>query len=67
MKTKKDVAGEAGASRRGIGITGKLAFSIVISVVIAVAILLAVVYFKMSHALLDKSEHLLKTTTERTV
>lgn len=67
MKTKKDVAGEAGASRRGVGITGKLAFSIVISVVIAVAILLAVVYFKMSHALLDKSEHLLKTTTERTI
>lgn len=67
MKTKNDAAAMAGASRRGIGITGKLASSIVVSVVIAVAILLAVVYFQMSRALLDKSENLLKTTTERTL
>ena len=35
--------------------------------VIAVAVLLAVVYFQMSHALLEKSEDLLQTTTDRTV
>ncbi len=34
---------------------------------IAVAILFAVVYFQMSRALLDKSERLLQTTTERTL
>ncbi len=37
------------------------------SVVIAVAILFAVVYFQMSRALLDKSENLLQTTTDRTL
>ncbi len=67
MKAKNDDAATVGASRRGIGITGKLASSIVFSVVIAVAILLAVVYFQMSSALLEKSENLLQTTTERTL
>ena len=37
------------------------------SVIIAVAILFAVVYLQMSHALLDKSEDLLQTTTDRTL
>ncbi len=53
--------------RRGWGITGKLVSAIVGSVVIAVAILFAVVYFQMSHALLEKSEDLLQTTTGRTI
>ncbi len=67
MKPKKEDASDTTASRRGFGITGKLASAIVISVVIAVAVLLAVVYFQMSHALLEKSEDLLQTTTDRTV
>lgn len=67
MKLKKEKAARSGAARRGWGITGKLASAIVGSVVIAVAILLAVVYLQMSHALLDKSEDLLQTTTGRTL
>lgn len=67
MKQKEQEAAHAGTVRRGWGITGKLASAIVMSVVIAVAILLGVVYFQMSHTLLDKSEDLLKTTTDRTV
>lgn len=65
-KTTKETS-RSGSVRRGWGITGKLASSIVVSVVIAVAILFAVVYFQMSRALLDKSERLLQTTTERTL
>ena len=53
---------EKGEIRRGWGITGKLASSIVVSVMIAVAILFGVVYFQMSHALLEKSEAMLQTT-----
>ncbi len=67
MKQKEQDAAHTGTVRRGWGITGKLASAIVMSVVIAVAILLGVVYFQMSHTLLDKSEDLLKTTTDRTV
>lgn len=52
---------------RGVGITGKLAAVIVVSVVVAVAVLLGVVYYQMSHTLLEKSEALLRTTTERTI
>ncbi|MCI8511999.1 MAG: hypothetical protein HFE83_08395 [Lachnospiraceae bacterium] len=44
-----------------------MASAIVVSVLIAVAILLGVVYFQMSHALLDKSEALIQTTTDRTL
>ena len=67
MKPRKEKTAQTGSARRGWGITGKLASAIVVSVVIAVAILLAVVYFQMSHALLDKSEDLLQTTTDRTL
>ncbi|MFG6332646.1 MAG: methyl-accepting chemotaxis protein [Lachnospiraceae bacterium] len=67
MSSNNEKAERSGAARRGFGITGKLVFAIVGSVVIAVAVLLAVVYFQMSHALLDKSEDLLQTTTERTL
>ncbi len=64
MKTKRE---NSGITRRGWSITGKMASAIVASVVLAVAILLAVVYLQMSRALLDKSEALLQTTTERTL
>ena len=67
MKQSKEKTARSGGARRGWGITGKLVTAIVGSVVIAVAILLAVVYFQMSRALLDKSEDLLQTTTDRTL
>lgn len=67
MRQNKGTSVKSGAVRRGWGITGKLASAIVVSVVIAVAILFAVVYVQMSNALLEKSENLLQTTTDRTV
>ena len=60
---KEDAAGV----RRGWGITGKLAASVIGSVVLAVVLLLAVVFVRMSGALLDKSEDLIRSTTERTI
>ena len=54
-------------TKRGMGITGKLVFATVVSAILALAVLLGVVYIQMSHALLDKSEALLRTTTERTL
>ncbi len=67
MKQSKEEGRQGRVSRKGWGITGKLASAIVVSVVIAVAILFAVVYSKMSHTLLEKSEDLLQTTTDRTL
>lgn len=67
MKPNQETSVRSNAHRKGIGITEKLVSAIVGSVVIAVAVLLAVVYFQMSHALLDKSEDLLQTTTESTL
>ena len=67
MEHRGEKGSRANAGVRGWGITGKLASAIVVSVVIAVAILLAVVYLQMSRALLDKSEALLQTTTDRTL
>lgn len=67
MKQNKETSVKSGVVRKGWGITGKLASAIVVSVIIAVAILFAVVYVQMSNALLDKSENLLQTTTDRTV
>lgn len=63
MKTET----QSGKVQRGWGITSKLAFAIVGSAIIAMAFLLGIVYFQMSHALQDKSEDLLQTTTERTI
>ena len=57
----------ARAQKRGLGITGQLVFATVASAILALAALLAVVYFQMSNALLEKSEALLQTTTERTL
>ena len=68
MKVRKEKSVQPGrAVRRGWGITGKLAAAVVGSVIIAVAILLAVVYIKMSRALLEKSEDLLRTTMDMTL
>ncbi len=54
-------------ARKGCGITGKLVSAIVVSVVIGVGILLGVVYFQMSHTLLERSEDLLRATTDKTI
>ena len=53
--------------RRIQGVTAKLTAAIVICVVLAVGTLLAVVYGKVSAALLEKSENLLQTTTDKTL
>lgn len=63
----KQAARPRASSKQGMGITGKLVFATVVSAVLALAALLAVVYFQMSGALLDKSENLLQATTERTL
>lgn len=62
---RKDQTGAE--KRRGIGVTGKLVAAIVVSVMIAVAVLLSVVYDRMSQALLEKSEEMLRTTTDKTL
>ena len=54
-------------TRRGMGITGKLASAIVVSVLLAVAALLIVVYMQMSKELLVKSEEILEATMGETV
>ena len=67
MKREKEQTARSASAKRGWGITGKLALSIVTSVIVAVAVLLVVVYMQMSQTLLEKSEDLLQTTTDRTV
>ena len=62
-KTERAGAGR----RRGWGITGKLVSAIIGSVFIAVLILLSVVFVQMSSALMDKSEDMIQSTTERTI
>lgn len=64
---KKERMRSNAAVRRGVGITGKLTAAIVIIVVLAIASLLAVVYTQMSAALLEKSEDLIQTTTDKTI
>ncbi len=54
-------------TKRGAGVTSKLVFATVVSAVLALGVLLSVVYLQMSNALLEKSEDLLRTTTERTI
>lgn len=53
--------------RRGLGITIKLVTAIVISVIVAGAALLEVVFDQMSQTLLEKSEEMLRTTTDKTL
>lgn len=64
---QKQADRSAPAKKRGMGITGKLVFCTVVSAVLALAVLLGVVYGQMSKTLLNKSEDLLRTTTERTI
>lgn len=68
MSQAKEVKAKTKAvRRRGIGITVKLVAAIVVSVIIAVSALLAVVYDRMSQTLLEKSEEILHTTTDKTL
>lgn len=55
------------SKKRGIGVTVKLVAAIVGSVMIAIAILMTVVYDRMSQTLLEKSEEMLRTTTDKTL
>ena len=64
---KRQVTRSVSKKKHGVGVTGKLVFATVVSAILALAVLLAVVYFKMSDALLEKSEDLLQTITERTI
>ena len=57
----------SGLKRRGIGITVKLVAAVIVSVIIAVSALLAVVYDSMSKNVLEKSEEILHTTTDKTL
>ncbi len=66
-QTKEPKTGNEAQKRRGIGITVKLVAAIVASVIIAGSALLAVVYDQMSQALLEKSEEMLRTTTDKTL
>lgn len=54
-------------AQRGVGITIKLLGAVIISVMIAVGALLGVVYNQMSQALLEKSDEILQTTTDRAI
>lgn len=65
MKSTKDR--QTQTKQRGVGITGKLVSAIVVSVIIAVAVLLGVVYTQMSQALQEKSEDMLRTTTDKMI
>ena len=64
---KRQVTRSVSKKKHGVSVTGKLVFATVVSAILALAVLLAVVYFKMSDALLEKSEDLLQTITERTI
>ena len=67
MNQTKEPKTGAAPMRRGIGITVKLVAAIVVSVVIAGSALLAVVFNRMSQTLLEKSEEILRTTTDKTL
>ncbi len=66
-QTKKPKTRTDTPKRWGMGITMKLVAAIVVSVIIAGSALLVVVYDQMSQTLLEKSEEMLRTTTEKTL
>lgn len=66
-QAKESITGTAGTRRRGMGITIKLVTAIVASVIIAGSALLAIVYNQMSRTLLEKSEEMLRITTDKTL
>lgn len=65
--TRKTNVQTAVRQKRGIGITLKLVAAIVVSVVIAGSALLTNVFNQMSQTLLEKSEEMLVTTTDKTL
>ena len=68
MSQAKEIRTSSGISkRRGAGITIKLVAAVVASVIIAMSVLLITVYNKMSQTLLEKSEEILRTTTDKTL
>ena len=67
MSKEKRTPQAKARKKKGRGITAKLASAIVACVVVAMAALLAVVYLRMSRAMLEKSEDLIRTTTESTI
>ncbi len=67
MTEKERKKGSDAPMRRGVGITVKLVAAILVSVIVAVSALMGVVYSNMSRTLLEKSEDILRTTTERTI
>ncbi len=66
-QTKKANSQTNASKRRGLGITVKLVAAIVVSVIIAGSALLVVVFDQMSQTLLEKSEEMLRTTTDKTL
>jgi len=66
-QTQKTRLGTSAPKRRGLGITVKLTAAIVLSVIIAGFALLMGVFDKMSQTLLEKSEEMLRTTTDKTL
>lgn len=68
MESKREKPVRAASSmRRGIGIAGKLVAAVVVSMAIALSLLLSYMNRNMSKTLLDKSEDILRATTERTI
>ena len=67
MSTKEDKGKNSAAKSRmrKKGITRKLAGAIIVTIVIMVAALLFLVYNRVSDTLLNKSENLLKETTDK--
>ncbi len=66
-KPKQTKTAAGGSRRRGVGISAKLVFAVIVSAIIAVSALLAVVYNRMSQTLLEKSEEILRTTADKTL
>lgn len=69
MKTKEDKKVDFAAKHRmkKRGITRKLVGVIIITIVVMVAVLLFLVYNRVSETLLNKSESMLKETTEKAI
>lgn len=67
MSQTKEIKSSSTALRRGMGVTIKLMAAVVISVIIALSALLIVVYNRMSQTLLEKSEEMLRITTDKTL
>lgn len=66
-ETKETQQIDQNPKKKGIGVTAKLVFAVVVSAMIAVSVLLGVVYNRMSQTLLEKSEELLHTTSDKTL